>query len=199
VAKRRVPTRDECITGIPIVLANADQHLQAADQLASAGCYGFGVAHLIYAQEEAEKARALGKIALGGAMTEDEIRRVLYDHRARHIGALAKSRSSGGAVVDFLADTLRERIGMLPSRTEAQRWVDVDARHPEILPPDWSEVAGAERERGIYVDLRDGGWTGPAQTEATSFERLRPSVVRHLLYVRAAYEREILQVAGRDT
>jgi AbiV family abortive infection protein len=196
MAKRRLPSRDQCIAGIPVVLANAEEHLEAADVLAGAGKHGFAVAHLVYALEEGEKARTLGKVVLGEAMTEDQIRRGLYEHRDRHVGAMAKSWSSGGAVVDFLTEGLRERVGRRPVRTETERWADVDARHPEVLPVAWPETAGSTRERSLYADLREAGWMSPVDTGAAEFERLRPAVASLLLQLRAAYQREILPLVG---
>jgi len=192
MAKRRIPTREECFAGILPVLANATAHRDAADVLAGRGQHGFAVAHLIYALEESEKARTLAKVAIGELLTEEAIRRGLYEHKDRHVGAMAKSWSSGGAVIDFVAEDVRERVGLRPKRTNVQRWADVDARHPEVLPKDWPESAGTRRERNLYVDLREDGWSGPADTPAVEFERLRPAVNALLTYLRAAYEREIV-------
>ncbi len=100
MAKRRIPSRDQAISGIWPVLANADGHLEAADVLAAAGKHGYAVAHLVCALEEGEKARTLAKLALGEPMTEDEIRHGLYEHRNRHVGAMTKSWTAGGAVMN---------------------------------------------------------------------------------------------------
>ncbi len=56
MGKRRLPTREECISGIPLMLANARAHFEAADTLAATGKYGFAVAHLVYALEESDQA-----------------------------------------------------------------------------------------------------------------------------------------------
>jgi hypothetical protein len=82
-------------------------------------------------------------------------------------------------------------IGRLPTRTSQERWADVDGRHSEVLPLDWPETAGATRERSLYVDCGDAGWTSPADTLAGEFDGLRPAVAQLLLYLAAAYEREI--------
>ena len=198
MSKRQIPTREQCIVGIPHVLANATAHRDAADVLAAAGRHGFAVAHLIYALEESEKARTLAKVVLGENLTEDQIRRGLYEHKDRHIGAMAKSLSSGGAVIDFVAEGMRERIGLRPAKTDAQRWATIDARHPEVLPKDWPETAGAVRERSLYVDMREDRWSGPSDTSVVDFQRLRPAVSSLLLYLQAAYEREIEPLTRRD-
>jgi AbiV family abortive infection protein len=197
MARRRVPTRAESLAGILPVLANATAHRDAADVLAASGYYGFAMAHLVLlALEESEKARTLAKVAIGEALSEDAIRRGLYEHKDRHVGAMAKSWSSGGAIIDLAAESLRERLRLRPARTDAQRLADIDARHPEVLPKDWPETAGSIRERNLYVDLGGTGWSEPAATRATEYERLRPAVNTLLAYLRAAYEREIRPLVG---
>jgi hypothetical protein len=64
---------------------------------------------------------------------------------------------------------------------------------------DWPETAGSIRERNLYIDLRESGWSGPARTLAAEYERLRVAVNTLLAYLRAAYEREIKPLVGADT
>ncbi len=192
MTKRRLPNREEALAGVSPVLQNATAHRDAADALAAAGQHGFAVAHLVYALEESEKARTLAKLAMGVALSDEDIRRGLYEHKGRHVGAMAKSLSSGGAVIDYVAETVRERVGLRIGRTDAERWAMIDERHPEILPKNWPETAGAVRERNLYVDLREGGWSGPAHTAAADFHRLRPAVTNLLLYLEVAHQREIV-------
>ena len=97
-----------------------------------------------------------------------------------------------GIVVDTQRDYLWERLGKRPPRTDDERWREAVERHPEILPLDWPETAGPMRERSLYVDLSEKGWTSPSDTATSEFQRLRPAVARQLQYVRAAYEREIV-------
>jgi AbiV family abortive infection protein len=193
--KRRLPTSDEARRGIPVVLANAEQHLAAADLLVDAtggGNVGFAAAHLVLAIEEAEKARTLGQIALGDELTEKEVRERLFNHPARHRGALTKSWSSGAAMMDFLAEGLRERLGMGPSRSEEARWTDVMARHPEVLPPDWPDTAGEVREGGMYADMDDDGtWRDPDGVDRAVYDQLRVAAAQLLAHHWAAYRREI--------
>jgi AbiV family abortive infection protein len=191
MVKRRVPTREQALAGVLPVLQNADAHLGAADALATRGFIGFAVAHLVYAIEESEKARPLAKIALGESLTDAEIRSALYEHRERHLGALAKSLSAGGTVMDYLAESLRERVGLSPPRTDDERRDMINERHPDVLPSDWPETAGGVREHALYVDLRDDGWHSPQNATEDEYSRLRPSVVTLLRYLAAAYEREI--------
>lgn len=94
--------------------------------------------------------------------------------------------------MDYLAESLRESVGLRPARTDVERWADVDAHHPEVLPLDWPETAGNTRERNLYVDLRDEGWVGPAETNSVAVDRLRPAVASLLTYLQGAYQREII-------
>jgi len=178
------------------MLDSARAHLEAADILASGGKYGFAVAHLVYALEESEKGRTLAKVVLGDALSDEEIYRALYHHAERHVGALMKSWSSGAAVMDLMAEGLRERIGVRPERTEQERYDEVISRYPEVLPEDWPETAGATREQSLYVDLGEGGWASPLRADSSAYERLRPAVATLLDYFSAAYQREIVPIAS---
>jgi hypothetical protein len=90
-----------------------------------------------------------------------------------------------------MVESLRESVGIRPDRTAAERWADIEARHPEILPKDWADTAGTTRERSLYVDLREGRWSGPEMAGPADFERLQPTVTGMLEYLERAYEREI--------
>jgi len=190
---RRIPSRAECLDGIPIILDNAEAHLAAADVLVEAGHVGFAIAHLVLAIEESEKARTLDKVVLGDPVPEADLRAVLYQHPARHKGALGKSWTSGAIslLVDFEKEGLWQKLGRSPLQVEQSRWEETISRHPELLPRDWDNTAGPLREHSLYVDLVDGGWTSPGDTAKAEFDRLRPAVARQLVYVRTAYLREI--------
>jgi AbiV family abortive infection protein len=192
-----VPNDGESLTGIPIALANAQAHLDCAGLLAAAGFAGPARSFLILSMEESEKARTLGQIALGEALTESEIRGRLYSHPPRHRGALRKSWS-GGATGTYVAESLRERLGMKPERSDTDRWAAALAQHPETLPVNWPEIAGHLREAGFYVDLRDDDqWHSPHDVPTRDYETLRPAAVHLLASARTAYERE-LHARGSD-
>ena len=89
-------------------------------------------------------------------------------------------------------EALREKLGRTTPRTEEERWRDAVANHPAVLPLEWPETARSSRERSLYVDLGENGWTTPKQTGPSEFQRVRPLVARRLQYLRAAYEREIV-------
>jgi len=86
---------------MPLALDNADRHLDSAHALAGKQLYGPAVAHLIYAIEETEKARALGQIWLNswqrrghGDASDGELRKRIFDHSARHKAGVAGQWSS---------------------------------------------------------------------------------------------------------
>jgi AbiV family abortive infection protein len=186
--------------GIPLALANGDEHLAAADVLAENAKFGFAVAHLVYALEESEKARTLGKVVIGADVPAAQLRAALHEHRARHAGAVGKSRTSGATAMfmEMNKQRLVERLKHMPARQEDEIWEDALAAHPEVLPEDWAEKAGTIREQSLYVDLTESGWTSPSGTDVALYQRYRPAVARQLLYVRAAYEREVLGRGQQD-
>jgi AbiV family abortive infection protein len=193
---RHIPSASVALAGIPIVLNSAKDHLDCAAVLAAHGQFGPARAHLILAIEEAEKARTLGQIVLKEPLTEAEIKSRLYSHSKRHIGALRKSWSQG-PTIDYIADSLRERLRLKPTQTDAQRWESAIARHPEALPRDWPEKADELREGGLYVDLGDDDkWHSPADVPSSDYEELRPKAEYLFRYVSAAYEREVRTVSA---
>lgn len=195
--KRRLPTDEQALSGIPVALGSASKHLECADVLAERGFTGQARSLLILSIEESEKARTLGQIALGEPLTESEALARLYTHTPRYRGALRKSWS-GGATGTYVAESLRERLRMKPKRTEAQRWSAALASHPEALPLDWADVAAVVREAGLYVDIGDDGrWHSPADVPLGEYEALRPTAVHLLRRMTAAYHRE-LQARGPD-
>ena len=165
--KQRIPNAEESLKGIPIALANARSHLECAALLAERGFAGPARSFLILSIEESEKARTLGQVALGEPLTESEIRARLYTHPPRYRGALRKSWSQG-ATMTYVAESLRERIGLQPKRHDDDRWAEVLSQHPEVLPVSWPEIAGDLREAGFYVDLGDDRlWHRPADVPLT--------------------------------
>jgi AbiV family abortive infection protein len=188
---RQIPSASIALAGIPIVLQSAQDHLECARILAAHGHFGTARSHLILAIEEAEKARTLGQIVLKEPLTEADIRSRLYSHSTRHVGALRKSWSQG-PTIDYIADSLRERLRLKTAQTDTQRWESAIARHPEALPVDWPDKAGELREAGLYVDFGDDDqWHSPAMVHSSEYEELRPKAEYLFRYVSAAYEREV--------
>jgi AbiV family abortive infection protein len=179
--------------------------MECARVLAVEQLYGPAVAHLIYAIEETEKARSLGQIWINswqgrrhGDAADDELRDRIFGHPARHKAAAAKSFATG-PFWTMMAESTRERVHLSPPRTPQERLAMAYAEHPEALPLDWADRAEAMREAALYVDLRDGSWQSPGQMTVTDYEQLRPMVVAHLRYTRAAFEQHKWEFERRPT
>jgi AbiV family abortive infection protein len=134
---------------VPAAAASARLDLTVADLLAAAAHCGPACSHLILAQEEVVKARALGWIWEERELKtktndEDDLRARLSNHPPRHRAAVVQSWS-GGMQAEILARALREttsragRNGTAPagiSRPSLRRgsW---RASTRTALPPGW--------------------------------------------------------------
>jgi AbiV family abortive infection protein len=204
--RRVLPTPQEALEGIPLAIANAGRHLDAASVLAEAHLLGPAVSHLIYSIEEAEKARSIGQVWLNSWQphrpdrpTDTELRDRIFDHRARHEAAANKSWASG-PFWTVMAEATREHVRLSPARTPEQRVAIAHAAHPEALPADWEQSAYLLREGALYVDLRDDGWHTPDEFAAEDYESLRLKAVHYLRIVTTAFEQnkwEFRQRGGR--
>jgi len=147
MARRRVlPTPEQALEGIPLAVANAGRHLDAARLLGDGHEYALAVAHLVYSIEEAEKARSLGQVWLNSWQrfrperpSDEELRARIFDHPARHRAAANKSWASG-PFWTMMADATREHVRLAPQKTPEQRVAIAQAAHPEALPADWDSA-----------------------------------------------------------
>jgi len=190
---------------VPLALENADRHIKAAEALAVAKLYGVAVAHLIYAIEEAEKARSLGQLWINswqrrshGDATDAELRARIFDHSPRHRAAAAKSFAIG-PVWTVIAEETRERVRLAPARTPQERLAMAFEEHPEALPLDWDGRAGPMREAALYVDHFEGRWHTPGEFTVRDYETLRPMAAGYLRYTRAAFEQHKWEYEHRPT
>jgi len=191
---RILPTPQQARDGMPLALDNADRHLDSARALAGKQLYGPAVAHLIYAIEETEKARALGQVWLNswqrrghGDATDGELRKRIFDHSARHKAAADKTWAIG-PFWTVMAEATREHVRLSPQRTPEERVAMALAQHPEALPLDWHDRAGPTREAALYVDLAADGWHTPGEITAETYESLRPMATGYIRYTRMAFE-----------
>src|SRR2546425_399438 len=206
MARQRIlPTPQQARDGVPLALDNADRHLDAGRVLAVEQLHGPAVAHLIYAIEETEKARALGQIWVNswqrrgnGDATDHELRRRIFDHSARHKAAADKTWAIG-PFWTVMAEATREHVRLSPQHTPQERVAIALAQHPEALPLDWHDRAGPTREAALYVDLGADGWHTPGDFAAETYESLRPMAAGYLRYTRTAFEQHKWEFETRPT
>jgi len=137
--------------------------MMCADNLHEAGYIGPASAHLVYAIEEAAKARVLFKWPrLLKVMTKKQLSELLYTHPIRH----------GIVHVDSMPSALRIEIALWGLDHPGQKinpkaLTRLFVRHPEAFPVTWSRNAENERQRGMHVDWDGRSWRTPANvTEA---------------------------------
>jgi len=199
--KKPPPPPEEARAGLPAAVASARLHLTVAELMAAAGHYGPACSHLILAQEESVKAKALGWIWLERdeatkTYDEAEIRDRLSGHPARHEAAIVQSWSGGmqaAIVARVLRETIREQaerqgvdwsglqqlaaergghVPALPSRAEWE--AEMAAAYPAALDEDWPDRARELKDRGFYADQVHGTtWRWPGDvTEADYLDTL---------------------------
>lgn len=196
-----LPTPEEARAGVPAAAASARLNLTVAEVLATAGHYGPACSHLILAQEESVKAKALGWIWEERELAiktydEDVIRARLSNHPSRHQAAIVQSWS-GGLQSDIVARSLREAIrdqaeqqgvewsdlqqavtergGHVPDLPSREEWeAQIAAAYPAALDEEWPAHARDLKDHGFYADQVDGtSWRWPGDvTEADYLDTL---------------------------
>jgi AbiV family abortive infection protein len=162
-----LPSPRQAKKGIDLALANAMEHIRAADMLAAGGLYGAAKSHVILAVEEAVKARVLFKWpALKRVMTERQLRDLLYHHPTRH----------EIAQIDHLPRGFRTRLALWhidnPGRGMDRRtFVRLLSRFGDTFPASWGLKADAERQRGFHVDWNGRRWLSPDEVTEDQFRR----------------------------
>src|SRR5438067_726340 len=82
--QRQLPSTKQAAAGMSLAADNAWDHLMCAESLHRDGRFGAASAHLIYAVEEAAKARVLHKWpALVKLLGPRDLHRLLYSHEMR--------------------------------------------------------------------------------------------------------------------
>jgi AbiV family abortive infection protein len=164
---KRLPTPRQAAVGMRLAAQNAWAHLQCAQTLQEAGYLGAASAHLVYAVEEAVKARVLLKWpALVQRMTEGQLREMLYSHQLRH--AVAGVDSMSQALRAEIALWRLDHSGQVPNRAALTR---LFVRHPDAFPVTWARNAERERQRGMHVDWDGRSWRSPKDASAFQYER----------------------------
>jgi AbiV family abortive infection protein len=149
-----------------LAAANAWTHMMCAENIHDAGYIGPACAHLVYAVEEAAKARALCKwSALVKVMTQKQLSEMLFTHPVRH--AIAH--------LDSMPSALRTEIALWGldhpgQKIDAKALTRLFVRHPEAFPVTWSRNAERERQRGMHVDWDGRSWKAPANIKEAHYQ-----------------------------
>lgn len=164
---RPLPTVKQAAVGVELAMDNAWAHILCAQALNRDQHVGAAVSHLIYAVEEAVKARVLHRWAnLKSSLSVEDLQNLLYMHQVRH--GIAESES--------MPQTLRREVTVWVvdhprTRMSRQALTRLFARHPEAFPITWAKNADRERQRGMHVDWDGRRWKTPAQVHSRTYAR----------------------------
>ena len=160
---RPLPTADEAFAGGEAAIFNAESLLESAAISAERGNFGVAVALGILALEEAVKARALFGFLLArrtGApfgLSDDTFRDVLFrKHALRHVLAFHQGMSNA------LHSAL---LGVLPHDEAGRQAIKRDLELAR-----WLAEADRAKQRGLYVDHRNGKWAQPKDVRPEEWE-----------------------------
>ncbi len=164
------------VEGAQHAVANAIEHRADAECLARDGRHGRGMAALIFAVEEAEKAELLLGFAMDAFCAGAEVarrtvitalREAAGGHRTQAIGAV----QAWGWPHTTLAADLKEALVAGGPHAAADA-AAVFGHHPEVLAAGWS---GEQiKQRALYVDLSVAGeWRVPASGSREEYGALR--------------------------
>lgn len=183
-----LPPQEHAWDGACLALRNADYHRSCAEILAEHEKFGAAVSHLVLATEEAIKSLSHLSAAIGLPLPQADARRLLTNHRARHVmAALAY------ALNDFISRSLVSSeipaAGNSPSVDAVfagveqllVRWSDylADMRGSEIeRDVAWWETANSLKQIGMYVDYSASGWNTPLEIDRAAYETSAAVVAR---------------------
>jgi AbiV family abortive infection protein len=166
------PPRNSASTGARLSLQNARRHRAGANLLASEGHYGLAVSHLVLATEEAIKSISFLVIALGLRLPEPDVRKILTNHRARHLLAAASqviasfTPSAVAAIKDAMGDEIppdpQLLLGMMTDQFRGFQSYLEGPHDPMLLREiEWWQSADRLKQRGLYADYSGGEWQTP--------------------------------------
>lgn len=185
----KLPTSEEAYEGAGVALAAGEQLLHAARRIADMGQFGIATSLAILAAEERIKSFLLLIYALGDAVSDRLLRRILTQHRTRHdIAQIAFVLGSFlGEVMARLAEI--EAGDASAQEKGRQRLTAIRDVGTEALDDDaelgtklgsyaaWWPAANALKMRGFYTDFVDGKWSAPAEVTAAEFAEVMTNIV----------------------
>jgi AbiV family abortive infection protein len=151
--------------------------MECAEALEDAGHYGPACAHLVLAVEEAVKARVFRQWpTLRKAMTDRQLRELLYTHPVRH-GLVVYDSMPQSLLLDVALWQSDHRGGSIDRKSLSRLFT----RHAEAFPLNWARTADKDKQRGTYVDWDGRSWRSPARVTKSQYQRRRARCLEFLL------------------
>lgn len=182
------PPQEHAWDGAQLAIRNSDFHRSSAEILAAHQKYGAAVSHLVLATEEAIKSLSFLMAAIGLPLPPEDARKILTNHKARHMLAVAchvindfvaRSPVPGTLLAhegvpgpDLMMTTVWELLGGWSSY--------VSGSHDPEFEGDigWWETANSLKQAGMYVDYTAAGWETPLEIGQSAYESSAAVVTR---------------------
>jgi AbiV family abortive infection protein len=165
--QQALPTNRQAARGVSLAAENAWTHIECAEALREAQHFGPASAHLVLAVEEAVKARVYYKWPrLVKAMSQKQLRELLYTHQVRH----------EIAVLDSMSQSLRTAIRLWQidhpgAQMSRPTLTSFFARHDDAFPLTWAKRADRDKQRGMHVDWDGRAWKSPSSVTEVQYQR----------------------------
>ena len=184
-----IPNAENARQGHGLITENARRHLMCGDALAKVGEYGPAASHMVLSAEESIKAIFFQAIGYELEIPPSSIRPFLASHRPRHAAAamwtlmgllfdrwigliIAINDEFQGATGPEYQRARADKVAALASELNAL----ADARPGEskimgqLL---WWGQSESLKQRGFYVDFRNGNWVSPHSVTEAEFAQAK--------------------------
>ena len=196
----RLPTPQEAWTGAGLSLETADELFRCAKLVADSGIYGVAVSLSVLGAEERIKSYVLVFYALGLAVSEKLLRRMLTRHQSRHV--VAGGTFMFGIFFAELIQRFRE-VDSDPTLPEKHRkhMEVIEAIGREGLDDDaalgselashtqWWLSANHLKMQGLYTDFWAGQWQTPDSISKAEYEEAIQHAVEDTAFFRDVVRR----------
>jgi len=184
-----VPSPAQAQAGSRLALENADRHLRCGEALALSREFGMATSHMVLAAEEALKAGVLAMLGEGIELPLRMLAAILTQHKPRQtVGALLAlgqfflatwsdmissldQKHPDSSTLEYIED---RRIAVANLVQELNRAADASPGESRIIDVlDWWAQSNHLKQRGFYVDIKDGEWSGPYSLSEFEFNTAR--------------------------
>lgn len=210
--KMEIPNAENARRGHRLVMENGRRHVTCGNILAKMGEYGPAVSHMVLSAEESIKAIFFQAIGYELEIPPSSIRPFLASHRPRHAAAamwtlmgllfdqwigliIALNDEFQGATGPEYWRARADKVAALASELNAL----ADARPGENKIMDqllWWGQSESLKQRGFYVDFRDGDWVSPDSVTKAEFAQAK--CIAEELIERAEKAEEVLASISPD-